>query len=80
MASKYHKRYSVPEGFKTILEDLVREILREQPRNIEKFAAQYFRCKARNEQFVWEDANPRGPKPCDYDKRLPTSSSEKSQY
>ena len=80
MASKYRKRYSVPEGFNQILEDLIREILREQPRNIIAFSAHYFKCKANGEAFVWDDPNPRGPKPCDYNKRLPTTSSDKSQY
>jgi hypothetical protein len=80
MASKYWKRYEVPEGFNEILEDLIREILREQPSDIIAFAAHYFKCKNTGEDFLWEDPNPRGPKPCDYNKRAPTSSTEKSQY
>ena len=79
MASKYRKRYTVPEGFTQILEDLTREILREQPRDILAFAAHYFRCKEKGEEFSWEDSNPRCPKPCDYNKRIPTTSSNKSQ-
>jgi hypothetical protein len=79
MASKYRKRYTVPDGFNQILEDLSREILREQPRNIVHFAASYFKSKAKGEPFIWEDPNPRGPKPCDYNKRIQTTSSDKSQ-
>lgn len=79
MASKYRKRYSVPQGFDLVLEELTREILREQPRNIVAFAAHYFKCKVSGETFLWDDPNPRGPKPCDYDKRIPTTSSDKSK-
>ena len=80
MASKYFKRYEVPEGFNEVLQGLTREILREQPRDIIAFAAHYFKCKNTGEVFTWEDPNPRGPKPCDYNKRITTSSTEKSQY
>lgn len=80
MASKYFKRYEVPEGFNEVLQGLIREILREQPRDIIAFAALYFKCKNTGEVFIWEDPNPRGPKPCDYNKRITTSSTEKSQY
>lgn len=32
----------VPRGFATILEGLAREVLRDQPEDIPKYAAQYF--------------------------------------
>lgn len=35
----------VPPGFEHLLEGLAREILREQPKNLVEFAAQYFRKK-----------------------------------
>ena len=35
-------KLSVPNGFRHLLEDLSREILREQPKDIPKFAAVYF--------------------------------------
>ena len=35
----------VPPGFEHLLEGLSREILREQPKNLVEFAAQYFRKK-----------------------------------
>lgn len=78
MASAYRTQFKVPAGFEQILEDLTREILREQPRDIYKFASQYFRSKQAGQNFAWEDPNPRNPKPCDYDKRAQTTSSGKS--
>ena len=75
MASAYRKQFKVPEGFEDILQDLTREVLREQPRNIYLFASMYFKAKMKGENFNWEDSNPRGPKPCDYDKRAGTTSS-----
>ena len=42
MASKFLKKRTVPEGFKEILSDLTREVLREQPKDIVHFAASYF--------------------------------------
>ncbi|CAI2381300.1 unnamed protein product [Moneuplotes crassus] len=41
---KYYSRYSVPEGFRDILMDLVKEILRDQPEDIPKFCAEYFKA------------------------------------
>ena len=35
-------RFRVPKGFNLLLEGLTREILREQPENMAKFAAEYF--------------------------------------
>lgn len=35
----------VPPGFEHLLEGLAREILREQPKNLVEFSAQYFRKK-----------------------------------
>ena len=42
MASKYLQKFPVPEGFPEVLADLTREVLREQPKNIVEFAANYF--------------------------------------
>ena len=36
-------KLAVPKGFKELLEDLSREVLREQPKDIPKFAAEFFR-------------------------------------
>jgi glutathione S-transferase len=80
MASKYLQKFPIPVSFPAILEDLTREILREQPRDIIAFAAKYFRSKADGLEFDWDDPNPRAPKPVDYPRtknamRLPDSSS-----
>ena len=37
------QKLKVPEGFNNLLEGLAREVLREQPDNIIKFAADYFK-------------------------------------
>ena len=42
MASKYQRKYTVPEGFRDCLSDLVREILREQPHDPVDFCHKYF--------------------------------------
>ena len=47
MASKFLKKRTIPEGFKEILSDLTREILREQPADIAHFAATYFEFLAK---------------------------------
>jgi len=68
MANKYLKQFPVPEEYPNILRDLTREILRLQPRDIISFAAQYFKCKENNTEFIWDDPDPRAPRPCDYSK------------
>jgi hypothetical protein len=42
MASLYYQRKPVPEGFEEILHDLIKEILRNQPEEIDKFCYNYF--------------------------------------
>jgi Ca2+-binding EF-hand superfamily protein len=42
MNASYGNTLTVPEGFATVLSDLTREILRDQPNNIYGFAADYF--------------------------------------
>lgn len=46
MASKFAKQYHVPPEFPDILKDFAREVLRNQPANIDEFAAKYFDCLA----------------------------------
>lgn len=46
MSSKFAKQYSIPPEFPDILKDFTREILRNQPANINEFAAKYFDCLA----------------------------------
>ena len=45
MASKYLQKYSIPSEFVHILQDLTREVLRDQPEDIIAYAAEYFECK-----------------------------------
>jgi hypothetical protein len=42
MSSLYYQRKPVPEGFEEMLHDLIKEILRNQPEEIEKFCYNYF--------------------------------------
>lgn len=42
MASKYLQQFPVPSGFTELLADFVREILRDQPKNIVEYGAHYF--------------------------------------
>jgi len=46
MSSKFAKQYQVPPEFPDILKDFTREVLRNQPENINEFAAKYFDCLA----------------------------------
>eukprot|EP00931_Biecheleriopsis_adriatica_P005851 TRINITY_DN107331_c0_g1_i1.p1 TRINITY_DN107331_c0_g1~~TRINITY_DN107331_c0_g1_i1.p1 ORF type:complete len:443 (-),score=136.42 TRINITY_DN107331_c0_g1_i1:50-1309(-) len=46
MSSKFARQYQVPPEFPDILKDFTREVLRNQPENIEEFAAKYFECLA----------------------------------
>ena len=42
MASKYLQKYPVPEDFPDLLHDFTREVLRDQPEDINDYGAQYF--------------------------------------
>jgi len=46
MSSKFAKQYQIPPEFPDILKDFAREVLRNQPSNINEFAAKYFDCLA----------------------------------
>lgn len=46
MSSKFAKQFHVPAEFPDILKDFAREVLRNQPININEFAAKYFDCLA----------------------------------
>lgn len=46
MSSKFAKQFHVPPEFPDILKDFAREVLRNQPLNINEFAAKYFDCLA----------------------------------
>ena len=44
MASKYRKKFSLPENFYPILEAYSREVLRDQPLDIIEFSYLYFKA------------------------------------
>mmetsp|Transcript_24218 Transcript_24218/g.37311 ORF Transcript_24218/g.37311 Transcript_24218/m.37311 type:complete len:82 (+) Transcript_24218:10-255(+) len=44
MASKYRKKYQLPDGFYNVLEDFSREVLRDQPQDILEFSFLYFKA------------------------------------
>ena len=44
MASKYRKKFELPEGFYEILEGYSREVLRDQPLDIIEFSYLYFKA------------------------------------
>lgn len=44
MASKYRKKFSLPENFYPILEEYSREVLRDQPQDIVEFSYLYFKA------------------------------------
>mmetsp|Transcript_38690 Transcript_38690/g.82166 ORF Transcript_38690/g.82166 Transcript_38690/m.82166 type:complete len:424 (-) Transcript_38690:62-1333(-) len=46
MSSKFAKQFVIPPEFPQILKDFAREVLRNQPGNIDEFAAKYFDCLA----------------------------------
>jgi len=46
MSSRFAKQFSIPPEFPDILKDFAREVLRNQPANINEFAAKYFDCLA----------------------------------
>lgn len=46
MSSKFAKQFQIPPEFPDILKDFTREVLRNQPANINEFAAKYFDCLA----------------------------------
>ena len=42
MTSRYRKPFRYPDGFADVLRDFTREVLRDQPRSIPEFGANYF--------------------------------------
>ena len=51
MASKYRKKFEMPEGFYNILENYTREVLRDQPIDILEYSYLYF--KHLDEVLLW---------------------------
>ena len=50
---KYYSRYSVPDGFRDVLSDLVKEVLRDQPEDIVHYCAEYFKAKEEGIQSLF---------------------------
>ena len=44
MASKYRKKFNMPENFSGLLEDYTREVLRDQPQDIVEFSYLFFKA------------------------------------
>jgi len=49
MASKYQKAFSLPTDFPDTLREFTREVLRDQPEDINKYAYEYFMAKLQAE-------------------------------
>ena len=43
MASKYRKKFKLPDQFYAVLEDYSREVLRDQPQDIAEYSYLYFK-------------------------------------
>lgn len=69
MSSKYVKKYKIPAGFKDLLTEFTREILRNQPNDLVNFGIEYFKCL---EQGLILDYPYKGKNiPCDFEPRIP---------
>lgn len=51
MATQFLERLQIPEGFEKVLHDLIREILRDQPKDINYYSLKYFECMKSNQMF-----------------------------
>ena len=58
MASKYRKKFTVPENFQEFLADYTREVLRDQPQDIVEFSYLYFKAieevSTQLQNLIWE--------------------------
>ena len=61
MASKYLKRFQVPNEFENILSDFAKEILRNQPKDIIQFGIEYFRGLENNIPLDYKDKGENRP-------------------
>ena len=72
MSSKYIKKYPIPKEFPEILAQFIKEILRNQPRDIIDFGIEFFRCV--EEKVILDYANRGQNIPCDFKPKIPTIS------
>ena len=78
MASKYLQKYPIPDKFPAILEDFTKEVLRDQPDNIEAYSFYYFKALeevisyfyVQGKPFVWKKKGKKIPPPKD---RIPST-------
>ena len=61
MASKYIKRFKVPNDFENILNDFAKEILRNQPKDIIQFGIEYFKGLETNVKIDFKDKGENRP-------------------
>ena len=61
MASKYLKRFQVPNNFENILSDFAKEILRNQPKDIIDFGIEYFKGLESNTKLDYKDKGENRP-------------------
>ena len=57
MSSEYAREFTIPDGFADILKDFTREVLRDQPADVNEYAYQYFSRLRRSGAQIF-----RGPK------------------
>ena len=61
MASKYIKKFKVPNHFEDILSDFAKEILRNQPKDIIDFGIEYFKGLESNTKFDYKNKGENRP-------------------
>lgn len=61
MASKYLKKFQVPNDFENILSDFAKEILRNQPKDIIDFGIEYFKGLENNIKLDYKDKGENRP-------------------
>ena len=61
MASKYIKKFKVPNNFENILSDFAKEILRNQPKDIIEFGIEYFKGLETNTKLDYKDKGENRP-------------------
>ena len=61
MASKYIKKFKVPNGFENILSDFAKEILRNQPKDILQFGIEYFKGLETNTKIDYKNKGENRP-------------------
>lgn len=66
MASKYLKKFPIPQQLPFVLHDFAKAVMLQQPKDLVLFAAEYFKAKAEDRELTWEEAEPRVPRPVGY--------------